>query len=202
MRADAQRNRDAILLAARTCFEAEGINAPTDVIAVRAGVGNATLYRNFPTRDDLLSAVVEESIDALLEESERLDGLDAVAALREWMFQLTWRLRVWQDLPTCIARTKDEDGNPVQPVSARLTARTADFLRRAEADGADGAHGAHGADGAEPSVPAADVFELVTAVSWAVDRFGDDEARARERVELATAGVVARVTRVAGVGTA
>lgn len=193
MRADAQRNRDAILLAARTCFEAEGINAPTDVIAVRAGVGNATLYRNFPTRDDLLSAVVEESIDALLEESEGLDELDAVAALREWMFQLTWRLRVWQDLPTCIARTKDEDGNPVQPVSARLTARTAEFLRRAEADGADGV---------EHSVPAADVFELVTAVSWAVDRFGDDETRARERVELATAGVVARVAPVAGAGTA
>jgi AcrR family transcriptional regulator len=198
MRADAKRNRDAILLAARTCFDAEGINAATDLIAVRAGVGNATLYRNFPTRDDLLSAVVEDSITALLDESEELEERDPVAALREWMFQLTWRLRVWQDLPTCIARTKDEDGNPVQSVSARLTARTADFLGGAGAAGTGADEtGADGTGaGTEPAVPAADVFELLTAVSWAVDRFGDDEARARGRVELATAGVVARVAGV------
>lgn len=181
MRADAKRNRDAILDAARTCFESEGINAPTDGIAVRAGVGNATLYRNFPTRDDLLAAVVEDSVDALLAESLALEGRAPVAALREWMFQLTWRLRIWQDLPTCIARTKDEDGNPVQPVSERLTARTADFLRAAS--GNDIGAG----------VPATEVFELLTAVSWAVDRFGDDERRARARIDLATAGVVARV---------
>lgn len=181
MRADAKRNRDAILEAARTCFESEGINAPTDGIAVRAGVGNATLYRNFPTRDDLLAAVVEDSVGALLQESRALEQHGPVPALREWMFQLTWRLRIWQDLPTCIARTKDEDGNPVQPVSERLTARTAEFLRAASADGT------------EPSVPATEVFELLTAVSWAVDRFGDDEARARDRVDLATAGVLARL---------
>ncbi|MEK6311685.1 MAG: TetR/AcrR family transcriptional regulator [Curtobacterium sp.] len=182
VRADAKRNRDAILDAARTCFESEGINAPTDGIAVRAGVGNATLYRNFPTRDDLLAAVVEDSVDALLTESLALECREPVVALREWMFQLTWRLRIWQDLPTCIARTKDDDGNPVQPVSERLTARTADFLRAAS-----------GADAGSPGVPATEVFELLTAVSWAVDRFGDDERRARERVDLATAGVVARV---------
>lgn len=180
MRADARRNRDAILTAARSCFESEGINAPTDAIAVRAGVGNATLYRNFPTRDDLLAAVVEDSVDALLEESRALESDEPAAALREWMFQLTWRLRVWQDLPTCIARTKDDDDNPVRPVSERLTARTDDFLRAAGLSGRNG-----------PS--AAEVFELLTAISWGVDRFGDDEERARARVELATAGVLAAV---------
>ncbi len=174
MRADAQRNRSAILGAALACFEDEGINAPTDGIAARAGVGNATLYRNFPTRDDLLAAVVEDSVDELLTESVTIAEREPVAALREWMFQVTWRLRIWQDLPTCIARTKDDDGNPVQPVSERLTARTAEFLRAAGSD-----------------VPASAVFELLTATSWAVDRFGDDEDRARSRVELATAGVTA-----------
>jgi AcrR family transcriptional regulator len=180
VRADAQRNREAILDAARACFEEEGINASTDGIAVRAGVGNATLYRNFPTRDDLLAAVVEESVEALLAASRSMAERDPAAALREWMFQLTWRLRTWQDLPTCIARTKDDDGNPVQPVSERLTARTEDFLRRASG-------------GREPVVPAAEVFELLTALSWGIDRFGDDEERARARVDLATAGVSARV---------
>lgn len=72
MRADAQRNRDAILVAARQTFEAEGVLASLDGIAVRAGVGNATLYRNFPTRDDLLVAVMEANITTVLAEAEEL----------------------------------------------------------------------------------------------------------------------------------
>ena len=55
LRADARRNRDAILQAAREAFEADGVLTPLDAVATRAGVGNATLYRNFPTRDDLLA---------------------------------------------------------------------------------------------------------------------------------------------------
>lgn len=182
MRADAQRNRNAVLEAARAVFDTDGINASIDGIAVRAGVGNATLYRNFPTRNDLLAAVIEDSVRDLLAETDALDALDPVEALREWMFQVTWRLRVWQDLPTCIADTIDDEGSPVQPVAARLTARTEEFLRRARGNGA------------ASGVGAAAVFELLTAVSWAVDRFGDDVAGARARVALATAGVVADVT--------
>lgn len=181
MRADARRNRDAILGAARGVFEVEGIEAPLDGIAARAGVGNATLYRNFPTRDDLLAAVVEDSVQELVAGSEALEGIDPVDALREWMFRVTWGLRIWQDLPTCIARTMDDDGSPVQPVAERLVARTAAFLDRAVS----------GAGAAAPT--AAEVFELLTALSWGIDRFGDDAARARARVELATAGVVARL---------
>jgi AcrR family transcriptional regulator len=63
MRADAQRNRNAILAAARETFEEERVLASLDGIAVRAGIGNATLYRNFPTRDDLLAAVMEANVD-------------------------------------------------------------------------------------------------------------------------------------------
>jgi AcrR family transcriptional regulator len=180
MRADARRNRDAILDAARGVFEVEGIAAPLDGIAARAGVGNATLYRNFPTRDDLLAAVVEDSVQELVDESEELEGGDPVDALREWMFRLTWGLRIWQDLPTCIARTMDDDGSPVQPVAERLVARTAVFLDRA-------------VSGAEAAPTPAEVFELLTAISWGIDRFGDDVTRARARVELATAGVLARL---------
>lgn len=181
MRADARRNRDAVLAAAREVFEVEGIEASLDGIAARAGVGNATLYRNFPTRDDLLAAVVEDSVQELVAESEALEARDPVEALREWMFRLTWGLRIWQDLPTCIARTMDDDGSPVQPVAERLVARTAAFLERARR-------------GTANDVPtAAEVFELLTAVSWGIDRFGDDETRARARVELATAGVLARL---------
>lgn len=75
LRADAQRNRDAILSAALAIFDAEGINAPIDCIATTAGVGNATLYRNFPTRNDLLAAVIEKSIVEIIDSSSRMSRI-------------------------------------------------------------------------------------------------------------------------------
>lgn len=72
LRADAQRSRDSIVLAAHETFEAEGVLASLDGIALRAGVGNATLYRHFPTRDDLLAAVIQTSIAAALTEADEL----------------------------------------------------------------------------------------------------------------------------------
>ncbi|MDX1892826.1 TetR/AcrR family transcriptional regulator [Mycolicibacterium sp. 050158] len=179
LRADARRNRDAILRAARTIFETDGIFAPIDGIACAAGVGNATLYRNFPTRDDLLAAVIEDGVAELLEQSAALESeLDPGEALREWLYRLAWQLRIWNDLPTCIATALEDADSPVQDVSTRLVGRTRDVLHRATAAGA-----------ACPDVTADEVFELVTALSWAIDRFGDDPERARHRVDLATAGV-------------
>lgn len=182
LRADARRNRDAILRAARTVFEADGIFAPIDGIAVAAGVGNATLYRNFPTRDDLLAAVVEDSVREVIESSAAMEQeLDADAALQEWLYQLAWQLRIWHDLPSCIAGAIDDPSSPVQPVNERLIERTGEFLARARDAGS-----------ASDAVTAEDLFELVTALSWAVDRFGDDAQRARQRVELGTAGIFRR----------
>ena len=60
LRADARRNRDAIVAAARKAFAEHGLQAPLDDIAKRAGVGSGTLYRHFPTRDDLVTAVFTE----------------------------------------------------------------------------------------------------------------------------------------------
>ena len=53
LRADARRNREAVLDAARTAFAAEGLSVPLDEIARRAGVGPGTLYRHFPTKEAL-----------------------------------------------------------------------------------------------------------------------------------------------------
>jgi AcrR family transcriptional regulator len=57
LRADAARNREAIVEAARAVFAEQGLDAPLDEIAKRAGTGNATLYRRFPQRADLVAAV-------------------------------------------------------------------------------------------------------------------------------------------------
>jgi AcrR family transcriptional regulator len=65
LRADAKRNRGAVLAAARAVFAESGLDAPLDAIARRAGVGRATLYRRFPTRDDLVAAIHEDNLDEL-----------------------------------------------------------------------------------------------------------------------------------------
>jgi AcrR family transcriptional regulator len=57
LRADAERNRTALLTAAREVFGEQGLDASLDEIARRAGVGNATLYRRFPSRRDLIAEV-------------------------------------------------------------------------------------------------------------------------------------------------
>jgi AcrR family transcriptional regulator len=60
LRADAARNREALVEAARSVFAEQGLDAPLDDIAKRAGIGNATLYRRFPQRADLVAAVFAE----------------------------------------------------------------------------------------------------------------------------------------------
>ncbi|MFL1379623.1 TetR/AcrR family transcriptional regulator [Nocardiopsis protaetiae] len=64
LRADAARNRERILRAAREAFAAHGIDVPMAAIARRAGVGTATLYRRFPTRDDLVSEAFTDQASA------------------------------------------------------------------------------------------------------------------------------------------
>ena len=70
LRADAARNREAIVEAARAMFAEQGLEAPLDEIAKRAGTGNATLYRRFPTRGDLVAAVFAEQMAAHVEAVE------------------------------------------------------------------------------------------------------------------------------------
>src|SRR5215203_99134 len=64
LRADAERNRERVLGAAREVFAEQGLDASTNEIARRAGVGVATLFRRFPTRDDLVGAVFADKMSA------------------------------------------------------------------------------------------------------------------------------------------
>ena len=64
IRADAQRNTDALLEAAKAVFASSGVSAPVREIAEKAGVGIGTVYRHFPQRYDLVAAVFRRDIDA------------------------------------------------------------------------------------------------------------------------------------------
>ena len=72
VRADAQRNEDAVLEAAKTLFTTVGVDAPVRDIAARAGVGMGTLYRRFPKRSDLVTGVFRREVDACAAEAAAL----------------------------------------------------------------------------------------------------------------------------------
>ncbi len=76
LRADARRNRERVLAAAKTIFETEGVFAPLDEIARRAGVGAGTVYRHFPTKEALLEAIVVGNMEALIAEAGALAEAD------------------------------------------------------------------------------------------------------------------------------
>ncbi|MFF7318906.1 TetR/AcrR family transcriptional regulator [Streptomyces albogriseolus] len=71
LRRDARRNRERLVEAAHAVFAEQGLEAPLDVIARRAGVGNATLYRHFPTRAALVDAVFRDQLTGTMEAGER-----------------------------------------------------------------------------------------------------------------------------------
>lgn len=101
MRADARRNRDQILAAAREMFAVHGADVPMEEIARAAGVGVGTLYRRFPDRESLIRAVAKESLAQVLQDArtasaEEPTGWDALERLiaqshqLQVSFQLAW----------------------------------------------------------------------------------------------------------------
>jgi len=86
VRADAQRNMDALLEAALAVFATSGVDAPVREIAVRAGVGVGTVYRHFPQRSDLIVAVFRREIDACASAAPIFaDEYAPFEALAQWM---------------------------------------------------------------------------------------------------------------------
>jgi AcrR family transcriptional regulator len=85
-RADAVRNRERVLEAAKAVFNAGGPDASLEAVARRAGVGIGTLYRHFPTREALFEAVYRREVEQLGELAEQLKSeASPVDALRRWL---------------------------------------------------------------------------------------------------------------------
>jgi AcrR family transcriptional regulator len=84
-RADAERNRDKILAAARAAFADSDAEVSMAEISRRAGVGMATLYRNFPGRQELLEALYTDEVDTVCTAAETINGETPGAALMAWL---------------------------------------------------------------------------------------------------------------------
>ena len=87
-RADARRNYDKLVAAARDAFAEHGTSASLEEVARRAGVGIGTLYRRFPSRQDLLEAVYVEELADVCQSADELTDLPPWEALSAWLHRL------------------------------------------------------------------------------------------------------------------
>lgn len=98
LRADAQRNRDAIVAAATRVFAEHGAAASLEDVARKAKVGIGTLYRHFPTREDLLIATCDDNLKRLAEESVASEEGAPMPALRRFLERLVEHASMYRGL--------------------------------------------------------------------------------------------------------
>jgi AcrR family transcriptional regulator len=103
LRADAQRNIDSLLEAAKAVFGTSGVDAPAKEIADLAGVGVGTLYRHFPQRSDLVKAVFQREVDTCADAAPALTAAhEPGVALAMWLHRYTEFLATKRGLATAL----------------------------------------------------------------------------------------------------
>jgi AcrR family transcriptional regulator len=150
LRADAQRNHDALLDAACECFAEGGVGVSVDEIARRAGVGHGTVFRRFPTKDALLEAVVARELDLLLATArEALADEDAGAGFETFFRAVAGGYQRNRALVEGFERCAEQ-----LPQKAQMKEAARELVRRAQRAGR-----------LRKDVDAAEIFELVPAAS-------------------------------------
>jgi AcrR family transcriptional regulator len=166
MRADARRNYDALLAAADELFTTHGPDVALDEIARRAGVGNATLYRHFPDRRDLLVAVCVGEVEALCILGEELEAdPDPGRALARWLRAYIEHVSAKHGLAAAFATGRREDSELVAACQVAVEAIGTSLLQRAKDDGP-----------VRIDVNLPDVITLVNAIAMAAETTDDPAA--------------------------
>lgn len=169
-RADAERNAQRLLAAARALFDEHGTDVALDEVARCAGVGNATLYRHFPTRGDLLVAVYADEVAALCDRGEALlSGRDPGEALHAWLEAFAIHVATRRTLAFAGTRAGERRTALFERWHGSLTSTARKLLDRAQESGA-----------VRPELVVDDVLVLVNAIA-AADR---DVERVRRLLEI------------------
>lgn len=135
-RADAVRNRERVLEAAKAVFNAGGPDASLEAVARRAGVGIGTLYRHFPTREALFEAVYRREVEQLGVLAEQLKGAnDPVDALRRWLRSNVQFVATKKGMSAALALTFQSSSELAAFSLDRLTKAVGSLLDRAIAAG-------------------------------------------------------------------
>ncbi|HEY2535056.1 MAG TPA: TetR/AcrR family transcriptional regulator [Xanthobacteraceae bacterium] len=135
-RADALRNRDRLLDAAKSVFSAGGPEASLEAVARTAEVGIGTLYRHFPTREALFEAVYRHEVQQLADLAERLKKeTRPIEALRQWMRSIVKFVATKKGMSAALALAIAKDSDLVSHSSDQLTRAIGVLLKRAIAAG-------------------------------------------------------------------
>ena len=166
LRADARRNREEILDIAREMIATEGVDASLRDIARRAGVGIGTLYRHFPTREDLLAAIIDGGVRRLSDRAVALAAAEPPeAALRDWLREVTGRIGPYRGLPGSMVGALIDTDSELRLTCEGLLDAGERLLVSAQAAGA-----------VRPDVSIKDVFTAVAAISGIAVQSGADTA--------------------------
>jgi AcrR family transcriptional regulator len=131
-RADARRNYEKVLAAAREAFAAGGEATSLEEIARRAGVGIGTLYRHFPNRQALLEALYVNEVEEVARSAEQLDDVDPWVALNSWIERLIAYLGTKRALAAELTNYLDAGAPLFQTCRASLFAAGDPLLKRAQ----------------------------------------------------------------------
>lgn len=135
-RADAVRNRERVLEAAKAVFSAGGADASLEAVARRAGVGIGTLYRHFPTRESLFEAVYRREVQQLGELAEQLESEpEPVEALRRWLKSNVEFVATKKGMSAALALAAHKPSELTAYSFDRLTKAVGALLNRAVAAG-------------------------------------------------------------------
>jgi AcrR family transcriptional regulator len=153
-RADARRNYEKVLAAAREAFAEGGESTALEEIARRAGVGIGTLYRHFPTRQALVEAVYLEEVEEVCRSAAELDGGDPWEALNTWFERFIPYIATKQALAHELQNYLDADSPLFRDCRAQLFAAGEPLLKRAQAAGV-----------VRPDVSTAQVIHMVIGIA-------------------------------------
>ena len=179
LRADARRNRERVVEAARAAFAESGADLPMEEIARRAGVGIGTVYRHFPNKEALLDALLAAQLAVFLERVRTaLTKDDAWEGFRDMVREGASQQA--DDLAYCelvMARRSVSRSEQVAEVRDRLESETGKLLERAKAEGR-----------MRDDFQVADVSVLFASIAGAI-RSSDEPDAWRRQVEFALDGL-------------
>ncbi|CCK27856.1 transcriptional regulator, TetR family [Streptomyces davaonensis JCM 4913] len=136
MRADARRNYERLLTEARTAFAEHGADASLEDVARRAGVGIGTLYRHFPHRDALLSAVFEDAVNDLLARARELQQApEPCTALVTWLREMVEHASEYRGLSRSLMSVTNDDTSALARCSDPIREAGTELLTRAQRAG-------------------------------------------------------------------
>jgi AcrR family transcriptional regulator len=153
-RADARRNYEKVLAAAREAFAEGGESTALEEIARRAGVGIGTLYRHFPTRQALVEALYVDEVEEICRSAAELEGDDPWEALNTWFERFIGYIATKQALAAELLNYVDRDAQLFKTSRAALFSAGEPLLTRAQEAGV-----------VRPDVEIGEVIQMVMGIA-------------------------------------